>query len=247
MYSILTQQYFLKYIYGYYTGALDGKRGVKHVAAIKKFQKGFGLTADGAWGNKTNAKAVAVVKELQTLLNKFGAGLKVDGAMGPKTIKAIGVFQKAKGLTADCVAGTKTWAKLRGSTSTSPATATNTGNGSSAHFAKSEFRCKCGKCNGYPAGTTNAKLLTILEGLRSHYGKPVTITSGQRCKSYNSSLKGSASNSAHLYGKAADFYIPGICDTSSGRSQVRAYAYKLGAKYSYCNTSGMGNAVHVNV
>lgn len=242
MYSVLTQQYFLKYIYGYYTGALDGKSGPKTKAAIKRFQRGFGLTQDGIWGTKTNAKAKAVVKELQTLLNKKGASLTVDGVMGPKTINAIGIVQKKLGLTADCVAGTKTWAKLRGSTTTT----TSTGNGSSAHFARNEFACPCGKCGGYPAGTTNAKLLTILEGLRSHYGKPVTITSGQRCSSYNAKV-GGVSNSAHKYGKAADFYIPGICDSSAGRSQVREYAYKLGAKYSYCNTSGMGNAVHVNV
>ena len=246
MYSKLAQQYFLKYVYGYYTGALDGRIGAKTRAAIKKFQKGFGLTQDGIWGTKTNAKAVAVVKELQTLLNKSGAKLTVDGVIGGKTVQAIGTFQKAKGLTADSVAGTRTWAKLRGSTSTSTTTTTNTGSGSSAHFAKSEFRCPCGKCGGYPAGTTSAKLLTILEGLRSWSGKPVTITSGQRCASYNTKV-GGVSNSAHKTGKAADFYIPGLSDTAAGRLKIRSKAYALGASYSYCNTKGMGNAVHVNV
>lgn len=245
MYNVLTQQYFLKYVYGYYAGALDGKSGAKTKAAIKSFQKGFGLTADGIWGTKTNAKAKAVVKELQTLLNKKGASLTVDGAMGPKTINAIGIIQKKLGLTADCVAGTKTWAKLRGTSSTS---STSTSSGSS-HFALKEFKCGCrGRyCNGYPAGNMSTKLLNILEALRSYYGKPITITSGQRCRKYNSSLSGSASNSAHLYGRAADIYIPGICDTAAGRNKVRAKAYALGASYSYCNTSGMGNAVHVNV
>ncbi|MEE0746581.1 MAG: hypothetical protein UIL73_08850, partial [Anaerovoracaceae bacterium] len=58
---------------------------------------------------------------------------------------------------------------------------------------------------------------------------------------------GGVSNSAHKYGRAADIYIPGICNTAAGRRQVVSKAYSLGAAYSYANTSGMGNAVHINV
>lgn len=242
MTAVIYRQYFLKYNYGYYTGKLDGISGAQTKAAIKAFQKAYGLVVDGIWGAKTDAKAVAVTKELQTLLNKYGAGLTVDGILGQKTAAAIKTVQKKLGLTADGIAGTKTWAKLRGSSS-----GTASG-GSSEHFAKSEFKCKCGGkyCNGHPAGTTSAKLLNILEGLRSYYGKPITITSGQRCKTRNKQV-GGVSNSKHLTGKAADFYIPGICDTAAGRRQVVAKAYALGAAYSYANTSGMGNAVHINV
>ena len=85
MTSVLYRQYFLKYNYGYYTGALDGISGSGTKAAIKKFQRGYGLSQDGIWGAKTNAKAVSVTKELQTLLNKYGAGLTVDGVLGQKT------------------------------------------------------------------------------------------------------------------------------------------------------------------
>lgn len=120
--------------------------------------------------------------------------------------------------------------------------------GASAHFKKAEFKCKCGGryCNGYPAGNTSAKLLTILEKIRAHYGKPVTIRSGQRCKKRNAQV-GGVSNSMHTKGKAADIYIKGICDTASGRRQVVALAYKYGAKYSYANTRQMGTSVHINV
>lgn len=92
----------------------------------------------------------------------------------------------------------------------------------------------------------SAKLIKILEALRAYYGKPITITSGVRCATYNRNV-GGVSNSAHKTGKAADFYIPGICDSAAGRKKVVAKAYALGAAYSYANTSGMGNAVHVNV
>ena len=99
MISVLYRQYFLKYNYGYYTGALDGISGSGTKAAIKKFQRGYGLSQDGIWGTNTNAKAVAVTKELQTLLNKYGAGLTVDGVLGQKTAAAIKTAQKKLGLT----------------------------------------------------------------------------------------------------------------------------------------------------
>ena len=49
-------------------GKLDGISGSGTKAAIKKFQRVYGLSVDGIWGTKTNAKAVSVTKELQTCL-----------------------------------------------------------------------------------------------------------------------------------------------------------------------------------
>ncbi len=226
---------------------MDGISGSGTKAATKRFQKGYGLSQDGIWGTKTNAKAVAVTKELQTLLNKYGAGLSVDGVLGQKTAAAIKTVQKKLGLTVDGCAGQKTWAKLRSGSGSSSSTSTASG-GSSAHFAKSEFKCGCGGkyCNGYPAGNTSAKLLNILEKIRAYYGKPITITSGQRCKTRNKQV-GGVSGSAHTKGKAADIYIPGVTDTRAGRNAVVNLAYKYGAAYSYANTAQMGNAVHINV
>lgn len=139
-------------------------------------------------------------------------------------------------------------AYLGGGTSSGRTTVSTPSGGSSAHFRKAEFKCKCGGryCNGYPAGNTSAKLLTILEKIRAHYGKPVTIRSGQRCKKRNAQV-GGVSNSMHTKGKAADIYVKGICDTAAGRKQVVSYAYKCGAKYAYANTRQMGTSVHINV
>lgn len=137
---------------------------------------------------------------------------------------------------------------LIGGTSSGSTTVSAPSGGASAHFKKSEFKCKCGGryCSGYPAGNTNAKLLTILEKIRAHYGKSVTIRSGQRCKKRNAQV-GGVSNSAHTKGKAADIYIKGICDTAAGRKQVVQLAYQYGAKYAYANTKQMGTSVHINV
>lgn len=135
-----------------------------------------------------------------------------------------------------------------GTSSNSSSSVSTPSGGASVHFKKFEFKCKCGGkyCNGYPAGNTNAKLLTILEKIRAHYGKSVTIRSGQRCKRRNAQV-GGVSNSAHTKGKAADIYIKGICDTASGRRRVVALAYQYGAKYAYANTKQMGTSVHINV
>ena len=231
MLTVRQYQTNLKHFYAYYTGAIDGIAGAGTKAAVKAFQRDYGLVVDGIYGSKTNAKLVACIKSLQSKL-----GVTQDGIVGTNTINAIKAVQRKYGLAVDGIAGTATFSALNN----------NVGNGSSAHFAQYEFRCPCGNCNGYPGGVTNAKLLTILEGLRSYYGKPVTITSGQRCASYNSRV-GGVSNSAHKTGKAADFYIPGICDTVAGRRQVISKAYALGVAYAYGNTPGMGNAVHINV
>lgn len=241
MLSVKQYQKNLHHYYAYYNGAIDGKAGAQTKAAVKRFQRGHGLTQDGIYGANTNARLVAQIKKLQRIV-----GTTQDGIVGSKTIAGIKAKQKAWGITQDGIAGQQFWAKANGSSS-SGSTSTASG-GSSAHFAKSEFKCGCGGkyCNGYPAGNTSAKLLNILEKIRTYYGEPITITSGQRCKTRNKQV-GGASNSTHMKGKAADIYIPGICDTAAGRKQVVAKAYALGAAYSYANTAGMGNAVHINV
>ena len=234
MLTVRQYQTNLKHYYAYYTKAVDGINGAGTKAAVRAFQRDHGLVVDGIYGAKTDAKLVACIKSLQGKI-----GVTQDGLVGTNTINAIKAVQRRYGLVVDGIAGTATFRALNSGV---------TGSGSSAHFKKVEFACECrGRyCNGYPGGNTSAKLLGILESLRSYYGKPITVTSGQRCPTYNRQI-GGISNSAHIYGKAADIYIPGICDTAAGRRQVISKAYALGAAHAYGNTVGMGNAVHINV
>ena len=76
----------------------------------------------------------------------------------------------------------------------------------SEHFDSSEFECHCGKC-AMPA--IDSDLLELLEIVRSHFGKPVGITSGYRCEAHNKAV-GGAKNSQHCQGIAADITVKGI-------------------------------------
>ena len=120
---------------GYYWAEITGNFGAKTETAVKRFQEENGLTADGVAGTKTlNAIAAAVarkggtsassssagttlklnsqgtkVSQLQTDLKQLGYYYaEITGNFGSKTEAAVKAFQKAKGLTADGVAGTKT-------------------------------------------------------------------------------------------------------------------------------------------
>lgn len=128
------------------------------------------------------------------------------------------------------------------------------------HFELEEFKCNCdGKyCTGYP-NYLSVQLLKNVEKTRCHFNKPMTITSGLRCKKYNDSLSNSSAKSGHMEGTALDGTMPAITKTISGRKQVMAYWQKLkDYYYTYAwipgssdarmrNASAMGTSVHMEV
>ena len=73
------------------------------------------------------------------------------------------------------------------------------------YFVEKEFACKCG-CGTMPQGQPNDELIDILCEIREHFGKPLIIKSGYRCKSHNEKV-GGAKNSRHIVGDAVDFTI----------------------------------------
>lgn len=74
------------------------------------------------------------------------------------------------------------------------------------YFNKSEFKCRCGECDG---GIMNKDLIYKLEDLRKQIRRPIVVTSGFRCTDYNRKIGGSRS-SKHLTGRAVDFSIAGF-------------------------------------
>lgn len=83
------------------------------------------------------------------------------------------------------------------------------------HFKPEEFKCTCGHCTGYPSWMKKVELENI-QAIRDHYKKPMTITSGLRCK-YANNTPGSIPNSLHLSGYAVDFNMPGVTESTAQR------------------------------
>lgn len=108
------------------------------------------------------------------------------------------------------------------------------------YFVKAEFKCKCGgkHCNGYPA-ELDPHLIEVAVLIREHFGVPVIITSGIRCKTHNANV-GGVWNSYHMTGKAMDIYV-----TGRTAKQVLAFVNTLpGIHYAYDID---GTCVHVDV
>lgn len=77
----------------------------------------------------------------------------------------------------------------------------------SAHFSLKEFRCRCDNPQCLVT-KVDVSLVNLLEEIRSHLDMPLKITSGYRCEEHNASTKGSAPNSYHVRGMAADILVP---------------------------------------
>lgn len=116
------------------------------------------------------------------------------------------------------------------------------------NFKKSEFKCPCGKCNGYGNGIAST-LVKTLQDLRNKYGKGITITSGYRCSTHNKKV-GGTTNSKHTQGLAADFYMSGFNSQSTRVNVINELKKTKYYRYAYCNVNGnypnMGNVVHID-
>ncbi len=215
---------------GFNCGKTDGKIGIKTRSAIKSFQKSFELTRDGKWGNETNTKCIAVVKDIQ---RKIGCK-NIDGIVGSETIDKTMLYQKLNNLKVDGIAGVNTRAKMNQSEGRSWAMY--------PHFKQTEFACrdKCGFMN------ENLKVVEILEDIRSHFGnRPVIITSGCRCVRHNNKV-GGVKGSKHLSGEAADFYVKGV-STQALLNYTTLLMHKGKIKYTYTNNKNMKGVVHINI
>jgi uncharacterized protein YcbK (DUF882 family) len=87
----------------------------------------------------------------------------------------------------------------------------------STNFRVKEFSCG----DGSDPIFIDSELITVLQKIRTHFGKSITITSAYRTPPHNKAVGGTA-YSQHLYGKAADIKVK---DTEP--KKVAAYAETL--------------------
>lgn len=88
------------------------------------------------------------------------------------------------------------------------------------NFKLSEMTCKCG-CGGsilHPEG------IALLQKIRDHFKKPITICSNYRCPKHNKAIGGDQ-HSFHLTGEAWDIKVSGVDPLTVGK-----YALAIGFK-----------------
>lgn len=95
----------------------------------------------------------------------------------------------------------------------------------STNFKVREFACT----DGSDPIFIDSDLVNVLQKIRAHFGKAVTITSAYRTPGRNKAV-GGETYSQHLYGRAADIKVKGVSP-----QKVAAYAETL-----LKNTGGIG-------
>lgn len=87
----------------------------------------------------------------------------------------------------------------------------------STNFRVKEFACT----DGSDPIFIDSDLVNVLQKIRTHFGKSVTITSAYRTPTKNKAV-GGQTYSQHLYGRAADIKVKGVSP-----KKVAAYAETL--------------------
>lgn len=107
------------------------------------------------------------------------------------------------------------------------------------HFKIREFACK----DGSDTLLVSDELVELLEKIRAHFGKPITVTSGYRTVSHDIRVGGSGKG-YHTKGMAADIVISGVAP-----AVIALYAQSLlGDKGGVeCGCYATGGYVHVDV
>lgn len=111
----------------------------------------------------------------------------------------------------------------------------------STNFKVGEFRCK----DGSDVIKIDTELVEVLQKIRTHFKKAVTINSAYRTEKYNKSI-GGASKSQHIYGKAADITVKGVDPVSVAIYASEVLGTKGGVELGSYG-EGFDGYVHIDV
>lgn len=223
------------YFLDYYTGKIDGIWGPMSKEATRQLQQDLGLVPDGVFGPKTTQATCELITALQKRITD--GKLAIDGLAGGETQSALVDWQAANGLTPTGIADKATRAQILETAEPEP---TDSWWDSIKHFARHEYQCKCGGryCTGFPA-EPKQQLVQAADKVRDHFGAPVFISSGVRCRQHNTNV-GGVPGSRHRLGKAMDFRVEG-----KSAKKVLAYVKTL-PEIRYCYAID-GSYVHMDV
>ena len=224
------------WLLGYYDGNIDGKWGPLSKQATKDLQHDYGLLEDGIFGKDTTVLTMDIITQLQKALTN--GGIAIDGLAGMESSTAIAEWEKHNNMDMSGRAPLPTLHLILGQAAANEPVCENWWD-SITHFSRNEFRCRCGRyCDGYPAEPQRL-LIEQAERVRAHFGAPVFVSSGVRCKNHNANV-GGVEGSRHRSGKAMDFRVEG-----RSASSVLKYVQTLPAiRYTYAID---GSYVHMDV
>ena len=138
----------------------------------------------------------------------FYAG-DIDGIWGEQSQRATIDFQRSYMDTVDGIFGDATEKRILAVVASGEPPQKSSGWWKDIrYFQRSEFRCPCGKCGGFPAEPSET-LVRLADKVRGKAGRPMVPTSTVRCKAHNKAV-GGKDTSRHMKGKAMDFVIPGM-------------------------------------
>lgn len=225
------------YLLGYYQEQPDGKWGKKSRQATIDIQTEYGLIVDGIFGSQTEALTCDIIAKLQKSLTD--GKMSIDGLAGSETKEYIEQWQKAHGFIATGIADKPTLNLILSVETDKQPTETIDPWSNIKYFSRREFACKCGRyCNGFPV-EPNMLLIEQADIVREHFGTPVFVSSGVRCKQHNANV-GGVSGSRHKSGKAMDFRVEG-----KSANTVLKYVKTLpNIRYAYAID---GSYVHMDV
>lgn len=184
----------------------------QHLLAYLGYYRG---SIDGDWGDRSRAACIAFQQDREITADGFG-GAETDTAL--RYAVANDLIKAEQGRE-------DWWEEIR-------------------YFTPSEIACKCGQhhtpyCNGFPY-RMQKQTMQIADRARIHFGKPITVVSGLRCRRHNAD-SGGVENSQHLYGEALDLQV-------RGESQQKVLSWFLGqpdVRYAY-GIAGSSN-VHFDI
>lgn len=197
-----------------YDGGQDGKRG-RSAIGLKGDRLALYCTRDGSASGRTP-------EQLRDDLHAAGweSAIMLDGGGSSQCDfagQAVPSGRCVQHLILVYLKEKKGETDMNGATVKAYSKAKDGGKALSKNFAVKEFAC----ADGSDAVFVSPELVTVLQKIREHFGKPVSINSAFRTAAHNEKV-GGAPQSQHLYGMAADVHIAGVTPKA-----IAAYAETL--------------------